>query len=277
MLRRHSRNALIPVVTIVALDFAAVLGAVITETVYSWKGMGSCSPKANQDTNVVGWLLVAATLVICSTSRPTSTTGTSIRGSAVPDPIHERTDTDFVQEAGPGVQPMGFERRDMGGESAFDIPSEELTEFGVKARSQPRMVSGRFFRHRAAMVSLIILLLMTAAAFLAPHYYKYSYTDLTPAHSDSPSATHWFGTDELGKDTFAKTMRGSTKSLEVALLVTIYATLAGVIVGALAGYYGGWLDSALMRITDLFLIRARAVGRRHRYAGNRATGCRSRW
>jgi ABC-type dipeptide/oligopeptide/nickel transport system permease subunit len=178
----------------------------------------------------------------------------------MPDPIHEHPDTDFVQEAGPGIQPMGFERRDMGGESALDMPSEELTEFGVKARSQTRMVAGRFFRHRAAMVSLVVLLLMTAAAFLAPRYYQYSYTELTSAHSASPSASHWFGTDELGRDTFAKTMRGSTKSLEVGLLVAIFATLAGVIVGALAGFYGGWLDSALMRITDLFLtIPALAV------------------
>ena len=74
-------------------------------------------------------------------------------------------------------------------------------------------------------------------------------------------------------------MRGATKSLQVGLLVAVFATLAGVIVGALAGYYGGWIDALLMRITDLFLtIPALAVLLvvANRFRGNPGTGSRSR-
>jgi peptide/nickel transport system permease protein len=131
---------------------------------------------------------------------------------------------------------------------------EELVEFGVVARSQSRIVLRRFLRHRVAMIALVVLVLMTLAAFLAPHYYKYSYTQLTPDLSKAPSTTHWFGTDELGKDTYAKVMRGATKSLEVGLLVALFSTAVGVLVGAIAGFYRGFVDAALMRFTDLFLV-----------------------
>jgi peptide/nickel transport system permease protein len=140
---------------------------------------------------------------------------------------------------------------------AFVAPTgegEELTEFGVAARSQTRLVLRRFVRHRVAMAALVILVVMAAMSFLAPHFYKYKYdfqsrTDV----SQAPSLTHWFGTDEIGKDTFALVMRGATKSLQVGLLVALVATFVGVLVGALAGYYRGWLDGILMRVTDLFL------------------------
>jgi peptide/nickel transport system permease protein len=103
------------------------------------------------------------------------------------------------------------------------------------------------------MVALVVLALMVLASVLAPRYYDYRFDQLTPDRSRAPSATHWFGTDELGKDTYAKVMRGATKSLQVGLLVAIFATIVGVVVGALAGFYRGWLDAVLMRITDLFL------------------------
>jgi peptide/nickel transport system permease protein len=178
----------------------------------------------------------------------------------MPDPIHEHADTDFAAEAGPGVQPMGFDRRDLTGETPFDDHAAQLTEFGVKRRSQGRMVFDRFVRHRVAMGALIVLGLIALASFLAPVYYQYSYLDLTSAKSSPPSGEHWFGTDQLGRDTFAQVTRGATKSLQVGIVVALFATLAGVVIGALAGYYGGWLDSALMRITDLFLtIPALAV------------------
>ncbi len=131
--------------------------------------------------------------------------------------------------------------------------SDELVEFGVVARSQKRMIIGRFVRHRVAMVALVLLVAMTLAAFLASHYYKWGYSQLTSDISKAPSTKHWFGTDELGEDTYAKVMRGATKSIQVGLLVALFSTVVGVLIGAVAGFYRGWIDSLLMRATDLFL------------------------
>src|SRR5690606_21936922 len=87
----------------------------------------------------------------------------------------------------------------------------------------------------------------------------------------APSTTHWFGTDSLGKDTYAQVMRGTTKSLQVGLLVALVATGIGVIVGAIAGLYRGWIDALLMRLTDFFLIvpsLAVLIVLANRYRGN---------
>ena len=132
---------------------------------------------------------------------------------------------------------------------SFDNNPDELVEFGVEARSQTRMIIGRFVRHRVAMVALVLLILMTLLAFLASHYYKWGYAQLTPDLSKAPSTKHWFGTDELGEDTYAKVMRGATKSIQVGLLVAFFSTVVGVLVGAVAGFYRGWIDSLLMRIS----------------------------
>jgi peptide/nickel transport system permease protein len=129
----------------------------------------------------------------------------------------------------------------------------ELTEFGVEARSQTRMVVQRFVRHRLATLSLVVLLVIIALSFLGAHASRYHFDTLTADLSSRPSWKHWFGTDTIGHDTFAQVLRGSRRSITVALLVAVLSTSSGAFVGALAGYYRGWLDAALMRITDLFL------------------------
>jgi len=130
----------------------------------------------------------------------------------------------------------------------------------VDARGQVRLVAGRFFRHRVAMVALVVLFVLAVASLFGSSLAGYDYDELTPDRSEAPSGEHWFGTDELGRDVFAKTMRGAEKSLQVGLLVALFSTLVGVTIGALAGYYRGLLDALLMRLTDLFLtIPALAV------------------
>lgn len=130
---------------------------------------------------------------------------------------------------------------------------DELVEFGVEVRSQWRLVLGRFLRHRLAMVSVLVLGLLIVVAFLGPHLSRHDYTKPGPDLSQAPSIHHWFGTNELGIDTFAQVQRGAQRSIEVAFLVAFLSTTFGSIVGALAGFYRGWIDTVLMRLTDLFL------------------------
>lgn len=69
----------------------------------------------------------------------------------------------------------------------------------------------------------------------------------------APSAQHWFGADDLGRDIFARVLSGVEVSILVALIVTVVTMVIGVLVGLLAGFYGGKIDAVLMQITDIFL------------------------
>lgn len=123
----------------------------------------------------------------------------------------------------------------------------------IKEQSMASLIIRRFFKHRLAGIAigaLLILILSAVFAYLSP----YTPTQQEPINSfKSPSAEHWFGTDELGRDIFTRILYGGRVSLTVGLISTFSSILIGVIVGALSGYFGGWLDSILMRVTDAFL------------------------
>jgi peptide/nickel transport system permease protein len=112
----------------------------------------------------------------------------------------------------------------------------------------------RFKRHRLAMASLGVLVAIGCAVLFAPAISRYDvvHQDVSAMLSD-PGARHWFGTDNLGRDEFARVLFGGRISLLVGLAVALSAGVIGGVVGALAGYYGGWADNVLMRVTDLFL------------------------
>jgi peptide/nickel transport system permease protein len=136
--------------------------------------------------------------------------------------------------------------------------AEELYEHGleVKARSQWAYARKRFLRHRLAVVSLIVLLAIflsgAFAGLIAPH--SYSQIDLNYFfHAPTVKNAHYFGTDQLGRDYFSRVIYGIRTSEKVGLVVAILSTVIGLFVGAVAGYFGGWIDNILMRITDLVL------------------------
>jgi peptide/nickel transport system permease protein len=134
-------------------------------------------------------------------------------------------------------------------------PGPDDREFSVAARAQWKTILRRFLRHRLAVISLTLLILITLWAFFGPIFWKYEFASLnTKQKSLSPSWQHPFGTDDLGKDGFARIMRGTQRSLEIALMVSIIATTLGVTIGAIAGFYRGWADAILMRFTDLVLV-----------------------
>jgi peptide/nickel transport system permease protein len=122
-----------------------------------------------------------------------------------------------------------------------------------------RLVLARLRRNRAAMAALAVLVLLLVAALLGPVTYRgitgwgYTGQDLT-AFRQPPSARHWFGTTEIGGDVFAQTMRGLQKSLLIGVLVAVVSTGLAAVVGAFAGYLGGWVDRALMWVVDLLLV-----------------------
>lgn len=127
-------------------------------------------------------------------------------------------------------------------------------EFTVEARGQARLVTRRFLRHRLAVVSLIVLVLVVFLSLVGGRLWKYSYSDITEEFSTPPSLDHPFGTNGVGNDVFAQVLRGAQKSVQIMLLVAGVSTLLGVVIGAIAGYYRGPLDWLLMRLVDLLLI-----------------------
>jgi peptide/nickel transport system permease protein len=103
---------------------------------------------------------------------------------------------------------------------------------------------------------VLIVGLIAAAEFSA----RYSPTDQRLRERfQPPSAAHWMGTDELGRDMWARVIYGGRVSLLVGLLAMAIAVVMGSLVGLLAGFYGGWVDNVLMRVTDVFLSLPRLL------------------
>ncbi|MCW2235713.1 nickel transporter permease [Azospirillum canadense] len=111
-----------------------------------------------------------------------------------------------------------------------------------------------FTRNTLAVVGLGIMLLLVAMAVLAPLLTPYD-----PLAQDlgqrllPPSGAHWLGTDAFGRDILSRILYGSRLTLMIVLLVAVTAPVAGLLIGTVAGYLGGWVDTVLMRVTDIFL------------------------
>lgn len=121
----------------------------------------------------------------------------------------------------------------------------------VRARSLARVAAGRFLRRPGAVAALVVLLVIFASGLLAPLIANgWDILDLNNIKS-GPSAEHLFGTDSLGRDLLKRTVYGIRTTEEISLAGAALATVAGVVLGALAGYFGGWLDAIVMRLADL--------------------------
>ena len=126
-------------------------------------------------------------------------------------------------------------------------------EFTVKERSHWRMALRRFLRHRIAVVSVVVFILLVLFAFVGPLLWQYDYINYTNDLSQPPTLKHPFGTDSTGFDQFAVVMRGTAQSLKVAFIIGFVGTAIGALWGVIAGYVGGAFDSSLMRLADLVL------------------------
>ncbi|RZT84050.1 peptide/nickel transport system permease protein [Pseudonocardia sediminis] len=126
-------------------------------------------------------------------------------------------------------------------------------EFTVAERSQGQLVLRRFLQHRAAMISLVVLVLLILLAYVGGALWRYDVGEITPDNSQPPSFDHPFGTDAVGKDQFAQVLGGTRISLQVSIMVAVLATIVGTLWGSVAGYFGGRVDTIMMRIADLIL------------------------
>ncbi|MCP9271070.1 ABC transporter permease [Mycolicibacterium arenosum] len=121
--------------------------------------------------------------------------------------------------------------------------------------SRRTLVRRRFLGNTPAVVALAVLAIMFIGCYALPPLLPYDYSDLDyTALQEPPSLQHWFGTNALGQDLFAQTLRGMQKSMLIGVCVAFASTLIAATVGAVAGYFGGLRDRALMWIVDLLLV-----------------------
>ncbi len=120
----------------------------------------------------------------------------------------------------------------------------------IKGRSLWQDARIRFMRNRAAMTSLFILSLMTLAVIFLPMIAPHAYDDPTWMVS-APGTEHWFGTDNLGRDLYVRTLLGGRISLMVGVMGALVAVLIGTLYGATSGFIGGKVDRVMMRILEI--------------------------
>jgi peptide/nickel transport system permease protein len=122
---------------------------------------------------------------------------------------------------------------------------------------QWKLIWRQFLRHRLAVVSLIILLTMVLIAIFTDLLVPYDPNAINAAYAQGrpqpPSIEHLFGTDNYGRDYLSRAMVGARVSLLVGVTAVAFQITIGVSIGAAAGYFGGWVDNLLMRLTDVFL------------------------
>ncbi|MCF6097114.1 ABC transporter permease [Thermovorax subterraneus] len=110
----------------------------------------------------------------------------------------------------------------------------------------------RLKQNKVAMLGLVIIILYTVLAIVGPYMTPYDYrTTNTEEIDQPPSAKHWFGTDTLGRDLWARTWMGARVSLSIGFLAAFLNAVIGVIIGGISGYFGGKVDMVIMRAIDI--------------------------
>lgn len=121
--------------------------------------------------------------------------------------------------------------------------------------SRRTLVLRRFLRNRSAVLALVLLVLMFVGCYALPPLLPYSYHDLDfNALLQPPNTRHWLGTNALGQDLLAQTLRGMQKSMLIGASVAVISTGIAATVGSIAGYFGGLRDRVLMWVVDLMLV-----------------------
>ena len=139
-----------------------------------------------------------------------------------------------------------------------NLPAEVAT---IEERTPFQIVTKRFMRHRLAMVSLIVMIVILIITILAPVIAPFKVQELSVNDYFVPFGTvdtetgrvHYLGTDHIGRDYFSRLIYAGRISLTIAILSVIISEFIGIVVGAVSGFFGGWLDSVLMRFVEFML------------------------
>ena len=211
-------NALLPILTVFSFQFGFLLGgAVLTETVFSWPGVGRLIVTASS----ADYPLVQGA---CWSSPPPSSWSTCSPTSHMPTSIPVSTTTDLAPSRRP--RSLGFWR---------------------DARR-------RILKSQAAMSGGLVVALFVALAALAPVLAPYEpLRGRLDERLLPPSTGHWFGTDELGRDVLSRVLYGARISLQIQVAAVGLALVLGTALGVVAGYVGRWPDMLIMRIVDIMM------------------------
>lgn len=110
----------------------------------------------------------------------------------------------------------------------------------------------RFCKNKTAVIGLILFVVLVFLAVFATVISPYVYDQIDMAsRMQTPTAAHWFGTDQLGRDVFSRILYGGRYSLSLGVLSIVVAVVASIILGCIAGFFGGWIDNLMMRIMDI--------------------------
>ena len=138
---------------------------------------------------------------------------------------------------------------------AVPVPKRLPDEIESPPLTLNQLAWRRFRRHKMALGGLVIIVLLILYSFAGAFVFSEAYANLTDTslRLAAPTAEHPFGTDTIGRDLLARTVYGGQISLLIGLAAVLIEVALGVLVGAVAGYYGGWIDSTLMRFTEAML------------------------
>ncbi|MGD6834884.1 nickel transporter permease [Sutcliffiella halmapala] len=142
----------------------------------------------------------------------------------------------------------------------MDQPQLQTSPPGIPVNGQSskalrwKALYKKLAKNKAAMAGAIIVLFFILMAILAPLLATHDPNEMVVTNKlQSPSSEHWLGTDDVGRDIFSRLLYGARVSLTVGFLSTILGAIAGVALGIVAGYYGRWIDTVIMRICDVLL------------------------
>jgi oligopeptide transport system permease protein len=147
-----------------------------------------------------------------------------------------------------------FIERDGGLYAPVGIRADEAEKISRKSLTYMQDAMRRFRGNRAAIAGLIILIVFFSLSFLGPLMTRFSYkaVDLMAANQE-PSAVHWFGTDEVGRDMWARVWRGGRVSIIIGIIAALMQATIGIIIGSMAGFIGGRTDNFIMRLVEFLM------------------------
>ena len=126
---------------------------------------------------------------------------------------------------------------------------------GTQPLTRGRLILRRFLRQKSGLAALVVLVLIFLLAYVGPYFTDWKFDDFDQASIlTGPDSNHFFGVDEVGRDVYARTLKGLQKSLVIGLVAALVTTTIAAIAGSLAGYFGRYVDVSVVWIIDLLLV-----------------------